>query len=285
VANKSLGAGWDSVDTSWRQISARRSVRDFKAVTIYSLVGNFTYEEVGVTGEIKHKTLSELPYAARIKTFAAMLSITRQDIINDDLGALTQVPRQLGRGAALKLNDVFWGTFLNNAAVFNTTNKNVLAAGAGSALSLTSLAQAMTLFADQIGPDGEPLAATPRILLVPSSLYITARQLMQSTYIAGNTTANTTQLSENVLAGTLTVVTSPYMSNSKYTGFSTTAWYVLASPADIPVVEVQFLNGKQTPTLDQAEADFSHLGIQIRGVHDFGASLMEYRGGVRSPGV
>ena len=47
-----------------------------------------------------------------------MLSIDRRDIINDDLGAITTVPRKLGRGSGLKINDVFWTTFLNNAAFF-----------------------------------------------------------------------------------------------------------------------------------------------------------------------
>lgn len=47
-----------------------------------------------------------------------MLSIDRRDIINDDLGAITTVPRKLGRGSGLKINDVFWTAFMNNAAFF-----------------------------------------------------------------------------------------------------------------------------------------------------------------------
>ena len=33
-----------------------------------------------------------------------MLTIDRRDIINDDLGAITTVPRKLGRGSGLKIN-------------------------------------------------------------------------------------------------------------------------------------------------------------------------------------
>ena len=57
-------------------------------------------------------------YTNKADTYGLMLSIDRRDIINDDLGAITTVPRKLGRGSGLKINDVFWATFLNNAAFF-----------------------------------------------------------------------------------------------------------------------------------------------------------------------
>ena len=77
---------------------------------------------------------------------------------------------------------------------------------------------------------------------------------------------------------------SRYLSNSSYTGNSEKAWYLLADPADLPVIEVAFLNGQESPTIETAEADFSVLGIQLRGVHDFGVSLQDPRGGLRSKG-
>jgi hypothetical protein len=50
------------------------------------------------------------------------------------------------------------------------------------------------------------------------------------------------------------------------------------------VIEVAFLNGQEAPTVESADADFGMLGVAFRGFHDFGASLQEYRAGVRSAG-
>jgi hypothetical protein len=59
------------------------------------------------------------------------------------------------------------------------------------------------------------------------------------------------------------------MSNSSYTGYSTTAWYLLANPDDLPVIEVAFLNGRETPVVESADADFDTLGVQFRGYSGF----------------
>ncbi|MCL4193722.1 MAG: hypothetical protein KJZ87_18435, partial [Thermoguttaceae bacterium] len=62
------------------------------------------------------------------------------------------------------------------------------------------------------------------------------------------------------------------------------AWYLLAEPNDLPVIEIAFLNGQESPTIETADADFSVLGIQMRGYHDFGVALQDSRGGVKSKG-
>ncbi|MGA1822290.1 MAG: 30S ribosomal protein S3, partial [Thermoplasmatota archaeon] len=50
---------------------------------------------------------------------------------------------------------------------------------------------------------------------------------------------------------------------------------------DLPVIEVAFLNGQESPTIETAEADFSVLGVQLRGYHDFGAALQDPRAGTK----
>ena len=124
VANKFLLEGFFSVERTWRNITAVRNVSDFKTVTSYRLVGKDRYEKVAPGGEIKHGTLGEMSYSNKADTYALMLSIDRRDLINDDLGAITTVPRKLGRGSGLKINDVFWPIFMNNAAFFTAGNNN-----------------------------------------------------------------------------------------------------------------------------------------------------------------
>jgi hypothetical protein len=285
VTGKFLLQGFTSVDSAWRSLASRRPVNDFKEVSSYSLTAAFGYEEVPPQGELKHGVLSELAYKSRARTYGAIIQISRQDIINDDLSALSTIPRQLGRSAALKFNDVFWGIFLNNALFYTSANKNVVTGTPGSVLSLDGLNNAGIVFETQTGPDGAPLGSTPQILLVPTNLKVVAQQLMNSTLIANTTLPNTTQPDANPFAGLYTVVSSPYMSNTKYTGASTTAWYLLASPSDISTVAVSFLNGKEQPVVETAQAEFDTLGIAMRSFHDWGIALQEYRGGVRAAGV
>jgi len=280
-ANKFVREGFMSVDQTALRVSGRANVRDFKEHTTYSLTGDHEYLEVGAGGELKHGTAGERSYANQAKTYGRMFSITRQDIINDDLDALTAVPRRIGRGAMLKLNDVFWTTFLDNSSFFAAGNNNVVT-GAGSALALAGLEAVEVVFANQTDPDGKPLGIMPAILLVPPTLRHTARQLMNSGAIV--TGEDTTIPAGNTFQGAFTVESSPYMENTSYIGYSSAAWYLLADPMTMPVVTIAFLNGMESPTIETADADFNTLGISMRGYHDFGVNMHEFRGGVRSAG-
>jgi phage major head subunit gpT-like protein len=279
VANKFLRAGFESVDQGWRPVAATRSVSDFKAITTYSLTGGMTYEKVAPGGEIKHGQVGAETYTNQIDTYGRMIGLDRRDIINDDLGALTQVGRRLGRGGALKINDVFWTAFLNNSSFFTAGRNNLVTT---NALSLAGLDAANAKFLTQTDPDGAPLGVMPKILLVPPGLWSTASTLMSSTSLVSGATTTPGTPSNNVWAGMFRVVTSPYMANATYTGYSATTWYLLADPMDMPTVEVAFLNGNETPTVETADADFGMLGIALRGYHDFGVSMQEYRGGVKN---
>ena len=103
VANKFLLEGFFSVERVWRSICAVRNVSDFKTVTSYRLIGKDQYEPVAPGGELKHGTLGEEKYENKADTFGLLLSIDRRDMINDDLGAITTVPRKLGRGSGLAI--------------------------------------------------------------------------------------------------------------------------------------------------------------------------------------
>ena len=99
-----------------------------------------------------------------------------------------------------------------------------------------------------------------------------------------DTTASTKYPIANPHQGKFRVEVSRYLSNTRYTGNSAKAWYLLAEPNDLPVIEVAFLNGQESPTIETADADFSVLGIQMRGYHDFGVALQDPRGGVKAKG-
>jgi len=275
TVNKFLLAGFDGVEQAWRQISATRAVNDFKTITSYRLNGGFKFDKIPNGGELKNAAASEEERTISADTYGIMTSVTRTDLINDDLGALTAVPQRIGRGGALKLNDVFWASFLDDASFFTTGRKNLMTSGttpAAGALSLASLKNVVKTFRKLKDPDGNPLAVEPRILMVPVDLEVDALEIMGSSLIqSGNTSG---QPERNVLAGRYQVVASTYLTN-------VTDYYLLASPADLPVMEVAFLNGVQSPIVETADADFNVLGIQMRGYFDFGVSKAEYLAGVK----
>jgi len=282
VANKFLLAGFMSVERTWRNICAVRSVPNFNTITSYRLVGADQYEQVAPGGTLKHGTLGEETYTNKADTYGLMLTVDRRDIINDDLGAISAVPRKLGRGSGLKINDIFWKTFMNNSSFFTAARANYLA-GATTALSIDGLTAAEVLFLNMVDAEGKPTGIMPSIMLVPTALAATATQLYKSLEIR-DTTSSTKYPVANPHQGKFRVEVSRYLSNSHYAGYSSKAWYLLASPDDLPVIEVAFLDGQEAPTIETAEADFNVLGIQMRGFHDFGVALQDYRGGVKMLG-
>lgn len=258
---KFLLSGFTGVEAVWDRISMIRPVSDFKAVTGVRVNGGFTFEEVGAGGELKSADATDEARSFAAKTYGRISTITRKDIINDDLGALTVVPSRLGRGAATKMNSVFWAEFeLNNATYFEKAT-----AAAGNALSLASLKSAVSAYRKLKDNDGNPLAVNPSLILCPPELEITAAELMGSALIHGSSGAAP---STNVLAGRFQVVSSAYLS-------SASTWWLVANPGDLNAMEVLFLNGNRNPIVEQAEADFDVLGIAVRGYHDFGVAKGE----------
>ncbi len=270
TVNKFLLAGFDSVESAWRSISSVRSVNDFKTINQYRLNGAFSFEKVANGGELKNAAASDETRTISAETYGIMTSVTRTDLINDDLGALTVVPQRIGRGGALKLNDVFWAEFLNDASFFTTAKGNKKTSA--TALGLAGLKEALALYRKLKDSDGKPMATQPRVLLTPVDLEITAAELMNSIQISSGNTSG--QPSTNVFAGRYEVVSSTYLTEVDH-------YYLLASPADLPVMEVAFLNGVQSPIVETAEADFNVLGVQMRGYFDFGCAKAEDKAGVK----
>jgi hypothetical protein len=80
------------------------------------------------------------------------------------------------------------------------------------------------------------------------------------------------------------VVSSVYLGQTAIGG-SATAWYLLADPNNVAAIEVAFLFGRDTPTVETSEFDFNRLGMQWRAYMDFGVAKQEYRAGVKLKGA
>ncbi|MDD3587844.1 MAG: hypothetical protein PHQ75_11750, partial [Thermoguttaceae bacterium] len=280
IANKMLLEGYNYVEDAWRQICKVASVTDFKQHSRYRMNGSFRFEKVGPGGELKHGQIDEQVYSQKAETHGIMFALTRQMIIDDDLGALTDIPRQIGIGAAEAIADAVWTLLLSNPiqrdskTFFHNTHSNLLT-GENTNLSIDSLTAAEIKFGEQTKPNGRPLGATPSILLVPTALKVIAELLMKSTTI--NEMTNTPKPDANPHVGKYNIVSSTYLGNGSFDGASSKAWYLLADPNRLPALEVAFLGGMDRPTIERADADFNTLGVQFRGYIDFGVREQDHR--------
>ena len=262
LVNKFLLSGFNAVESSWQDVSAVRSVNDFRAINLLRLNGDMKFKKVGNAGELKVAQASDTKRSVAADTYGISTQLTRQDMINDDLNALSQIPQRMGRGAALAMNEAIWSEFQSS----NDTYYQKATAGSGNALSLASLKAATMGFRKLTDPDGNPLGIQPRVLLVPPELEITAAELMTSALlISGNTTK---EPNANVLQGRYRVVVSNYLT-------SASTWWLAADAADLPALDVVFLNGQQAPTIEQVAPDYQLLGVAIRGFFDFGVTKAE----------
>lgn len=288
LANKELLTGFEEEDNNWDEISEIKSVSDFKTHTSYRLLDDMEYEELGPSGVMKHGKISEESHTRSVDTYAKMFSLTRRDIINDDLGAFDDIRQRLGRGAARRLNRLVWTTFLSNAATFWTSGRTNYIEGATTNLGLdgVGLTAGVKAYRQRKSPlvtgaettSQMTLGGRPTKLLVPPELEANAEAL----YVARN--LNAVKASDaNIHAGKYRVVVATELSDSAFTGHSTTAWYLFGDVLK-PVV-TSFLNGQRSPTVESADADFNTLGIQFRGYHDFGCSQSEYLAGIKSKGA
>lgn len=286
AGNKLLLEGFQRVPQSWREVGSKRTVTDFKAVTAYRMTASLEYEQLGSAGNIKHGTLGQESYSVQARTYAKMLSLTREDVINDDLGAFDDLRNRLGIGAAVAMNKKFWTVWLAavDAGTFWTVDRGNLQTGAATVLGEAGLNTAVKLFRDASGPDGNMLGLEPDRLLVPSDLEATARKLYVSQEMR-DTTANTKTMVSNIYFNRFKPVVVPELSNAAYTGYSLTHWFLCCDPAILASAAMCFLNGVEQPTIESSDADFDELGIQLRGYHDFGVSMTEYRASVESAGA
>ncbi len=286
VANKELLEGYMEEDQTWRDIAAVKSVNDFKQVTSYRMLDDMEYELLPRGGKIKHGTTGEQSFTRQVRTYAKMYSITREDIINDDLGAFDALRDRIGMGAAQKFNNVFWTEFMDNSTFFTSGNNNYIegattnlgADGVGLGLGVKAFRTMKSPTADSTKRIGGP---PPTILLVPPDLEGIAEALFQARNQQGVKTSDV-----NIHAGKYRPVIVPWLSDSAFTGYSTTAWYLFRAPnSSMAPVVVSFLDGVQTPTVESSDADFDQLGINFRGYHDFGVDQFETLAGIKSKGA
>lgn len=285
VANKTMLAAYTAVNAVSPQICGATDVNDFKQVTRYRMTAAGIFQKVGPDGELKHAGLEQESYTNQVETWGRMIALTRQMMINDDLGAFLQIPRAIGRMSALALEEVVFTLLLSNPDNFFSAGNNNYFEGAETALDIDSLTVGEQMFLDRVDSQGKPILIQPAILLVPTTLKVTAEQLFKELPLNQVPANNKAKSANNPHAGKFRPVASPYLNIASIAGSSPTAWYLLADPNDVAAIEIAYLRGKRVPTIESGETDFNTLGMQWRGYFDFGCAMQDQRAAVKSKGA
>ena len=292
VAQKKLLQAYQAQPIIATKLCTTADLSDFKENQRYRLTDIGDLKPVGADGEIKDGGVAEEAAVNQLDTYAKKFCLTRKMIINDDLGAFLKVPTAMGNRAARLVDQLFFKRLMANPtmtdgkSLFCAPHKNQLT-GANSALSADSLKKAIQLFLNQTDRDGQPINVEPSILLVPTALKFLAQELTQGrALIMSGGAENTVRPAINVLADEgLSVVSSPYLSNSKYDGASDASWYLFGKPGTVDTFEIGYLKGKRTPTVERGDLDFNVLGIWFRVFFDVGIREQDHRGMVKAVGA
>ncbi len=279
VTGKVLLLAYQATTTNWRTIASIRSAADFKPQKAIRPSAVDALTELGPDSSITHTKISEeniFPW--NISTFAKMLIVTRKDIVNDDLSFFDTLAPALGTAAGRSLNNLFWKTFLNHGSYFTTGNKNLQ--GATSALSISTLASAISLMRKQVDKAGNTIEMSPFALIVPPELEATAKAILNSALIVGTSGPSGNPMM-NIVPN---LVVEPRLSNTTFTGNSAVSWYLTAPQITDPII-IGFLNGKQNPVVETQAADFDTLGLQMRCYFDYGCALGDPKAAVKSTGA
>ncbi|MBP2654243.1 MAG: phage prohead protease, family [Firmicutes bacterium] len=282
VADKAMQNAYQLAPVTYPVWTKHGVLNDYKPALRAQLSEVPLLENVGKGAEYKLITLTDAGEWIQLSKRGNLFTITREDILNDDMHALVDFPARWAAAARMTINqDVY--TVLNSnptmgydsTALFANAHSNIATANktAPSKASLQAAIQAMML---QTGlKTSIPLNVRPKFLLSPVALMFGAKQLLQST--ADPTASNAGAV--NVLQDIVQLVTDPLLDAS-----SSTAWYLASDPSITDTIEVAFLNGQDSPYIEQQNG-FQVDGFTYKIRIEYGVKALDWRGLFKNPGA
>lgn len=281
--HKALQAAYAVAALTWNRFCATGSVSDFRAHNRYRVGSLSNLDAVGELGEFKSKAIPDGEKSSiTAGTKGNIINLSRQAVINDDLGAFVGLSASLGRAAARTIESDVYALLALNAGLgpvmsdtktlFHADHGNLTTGAAITMLALDADRVAMGSQTDVGGNDY--LDLRPAVLLVPLALGGTARSINGAQYDPD--TANKLQ-KPNIVNGLFRdIVDTPRLTGTRR--------YLFADPSEAPVIEVAFLDGAQEPYLEVQDG-FDVDGGRYKVRLDFGIAAIDYRGAVTNAGV
>lgn len=277
LANKSVMVGFNEAETTYQIWAGKGSNRDFKEAARVALSEAGNLELVPEGGQFKQDSFGEASARTKVATYGKLFSLTRQAIINDDLGLFSKIATKYGSAAKRLVNKMVYAQLTgnvkmqDNVALFDSKHGNV--AGTGEALSVKAIAKAITAMRRQKGITGEAtLNITPKYLVVPPELEVTAYQIVNSTAAVDGVNSGVV----NPYKGRFIVVADAELTDPD-------AWYLVADATQHDTIEVTYLNGVETPRLETRQG-FDVDGIEYKVAFDCGVSALDFRGLYKNAG-
>lgn len=305
---RSVWQGYSRIEPQYRRYARVENMPDFRPRLLYGLNALRGFGYVGDHGEYPGMRRTERggPSLA-IDTYGGIYSITRQAIINDDTGELlNRNPSDMGYAASNFVAEAVVALVESNPTAYDGT---ALFSGARTppntgtaALSEDALADAITSMETQFDDSGYRIQIRAAILLVKTARQeMIARRIINSTttgvtvqYTGGTKGIGTDYFDKgiiNPLAGILSgdaIIREAFLTDS-------TDWYLFATPSDVPVFAIGFLNGNEQPFVGLREPhtrnamgagsdpySFELDAIDFKVRHDFGVAAVDPRGAYKS---
>lgn len=277
LANKSVMVGFNEAETTFQIWAGKGSNRDFKEAARVALSEAGNLELVPEGGQFQQDVFGEASARTKVATYGKIFSLTRQAIINDDLGLFSKIATKYGSAAKRLVNKMVYAQLTgtvkmqDNVALFDAKHGNV--ATTGEALSLKAIAKAITAMRRQKGIQGTAnLNITPKYLVVPPELEVTAYQIVNSTAAVDGTNSGVV----NPYKGRFVIVADAELTDPD-------AWYLVADASQHDTIEVTYLNGVETPRLETRQG-FDVDGIEYKVAFDCGVSALDFRGVYKNAG-
>ena len=210
-----------------------------------------------------------------METFGRKLVISRQAIINDDLGALTDMPRMYGEACAALVGDVAYAALIDAALkigdgkpLFDSAHHNLFT-GKGGAPTVENLGAVVTGMELQQDSFGRVVTIQPRFFIAPIALKTTCESFFN------------TQITGGPVVGTQAqpLVHNPYggdffrrIYDRRLDLDAATTWYLAAARS---TVKVFFLGGVQAPYIESRD-NFDTDGFETKVRMDVGAKALRW---------
>ncbi len=282
---KTIVEEYQKVPTTFQAWTRKGSVTDFKATPDHSYVlgGVGDFELVPENGELKNSTPStSLLPQRKIDTYGKQFSMSRQAFINDDIGFLTEVPAAYTRAAKRTIDKAVYKILVSNStiydgkALFHNDHGNLIATGA--APSQTAIQDIILKAQGQTDPFGEPIYEVPKFLFVPMGYEFVLATIFKSAQVLGSGNNDINPLYNYPLQ----VIQSPWLNS--LAGANAKPWFMVTDPASSKSIQVDYLNGQETPTFRRSEPA-GQLGFVWDIWLDWGITAVDYRGIYKNPGV
>lgn len=288
TANKALRASYDLQPTTWRTWAKKGEVSDFKS---NSRIQQGTFNSLSTIpegGEYKYGDVTEEAESIQAVTKGRAISLTRQMLVNDDLGAFVDRAQRVGFAAARTVNEDVYARLqastamsdtgaLFNATAVSTAGGHANLTSSGTAISVASISVGEAMMAVQKDKAlRTTLNITPRFLLVPRAKKQLGWEVLNSSADPAQSNPNKRNYAANLGLD--------LVSDALLDATSGTAWYLLADPNLVPVIEVDFLDGVDTPYTDEM-VDFFTDAMVMKVRLDYGVQAIDWRGGYKNVGA